>query len=875
MASTNIAAEPEMPSNHRTHNPAVIQSVLDNNSSESLPIEYPVVFPDEQVAFTHAIDNSESGSHPSSVGFNPASLQEISNVSISGPVPGTSEEQFYHAVDRDALDSRVSSPTQPADSIAHSGLSHSVSDILDERRDSGLTSTNAKPEPPLPILESLGFSGLASLVGGHIGILGVLAFLTFLWFGFGPAPEAAKATSTWRQIALSDWMTRSITLSSLAIRFLATLQATVCTSMVAALILERRRARKSYVPWFSVIRSINDGPMRLVQMLLTSKTISIVFYPEFWLAALMVLITLALQFSSTVLLSDLHSFEIVGNYNDSQVPSLISYNKSTFDVHLNGFEYLARAPVFSTFGEVQTASSPYPNSRGLSDTGLLQRGFLPFAGSENRTSTRQYSGNAIVMSSRAACMRPVIRAQYGYNNESGNFAGNGVLVGEIQYAASFREAQITSLPPCDVGNCDEEAFLCEIPSSSFGDWQATACKLNRFGMTPSTLSLLPKWTPPDTPWSANASVYLLQTTNMREDDWAQVNDTQSLSSGESFHEWQSYEILPGRFVNLTLCYMGVALERNTVEMESSGGLREPVIDGSQISRVYNTNDVQRLFGVNGRHENAAERGILNMTIVGEPQDGPTSGEAYDTISVGDAKNITIARFTSAIMELVLYAQAIEVIGSNTTLPFCSFCSIIVGANLATNMGLILNDIVTQSGRAANALSTYLTIVASAVYYDYLGALSGLQEAGTVLTTSVLVPGPCSEHSCRGYISVAVLLVIHLVYVTIVTLLYIRQARYSRYANVWHTTSQLVSGELKETWGRSNNASDSVVTKTFVKEGKDDFMELGRLDLDGQIGFRKTKEAMKQKQEPGMRRNSTWSSRLTLLKSKLSWKGGRS
>ncbi|KAI0802768.1 hypothetical protein GGR55DRAFT_663720 [Xylaria sp. FL0064] len=41
------------------------------------------------------------------------------------------------------------------------------------------------------------------------------------------------------------------------------------------------------------------------------------------------------------------------------------------------------------------------------------------------------------------------------------------------------------------------------------------------------------------------------------------------------------------------------------------------------------------------------------------------------------------------------------------------------------MGMILNDTMAQSGRAVNPLLTYLSIVASAVYYDYLGLVADL------------------------------------------------------------------------------------------------------------------------------------------------------
>ncbi|KAI0430434.1 hypothetical protein F5Y09DRAFT_356050 [Xylaria sp. FL1042] len=875
-------AVPEATSSSSTYKQASTQSVPANTNSGSFPIEYFGLDMNGQAESTERRneDNIMSGGHSSLGRHNTSSLPEASASSMSMPSTRSSLDQLPQSIDCGTPDLQVSPLIQDDD--AANVLEHSVPSSSIEAA-TGLSTTSTQvPSPsspitrrgsdsasPLPIRESLGFSGLASLAGGHIGILGVLGFLFFLWFGFGPAPEAAKATSAWRHIVLANWMTRAITLSSLAIRILTTFQATVCTSMAAALILERRRARKSYVPWFSVIRSINDGPWRLVQMLLSSRSLSIIHYPEFWLAALMVLVTLALQFSSTVLLSDLKPFAIVSDYNHTQVPSLITYDKSTFDIQLNGGQYLLTDPVFSTFGEVHSVSDPSPNDHGLSDTGLLQRGFLPFKDSQNRTSTRRYDGNAIVMSSRAACMRPSILGQYGYSDDSGNFVGNGFLEGEIQYTSSFHDAQVTSIPPCETGECDSEPFSCAIPSSTYGDWEAGACSLSRFGLSPRGLTLQPKWNSSNTAWSANSTAYLVQTTNMRDTDWAQAPGIISLPTGLPYHEWQSYELLPGRFLNVTLCFAGMALERKAITMDSSGNLREPVINGSKLSKEYNTADVQKLFGVDGVRRSVAERGILDMMIVGEPNDGPATSPAYETISVGDATNITISKFTSAVLELVLYAQSVEVVGRNETLPFCSFCSIASEALLDPRMGMILNDITTQSGRAANTLLTYLSIVASAVYYDYLEALVDLQDASTISTIGVMVPGPCSVHGCQGFISVIVLLIVHLLYVTVITFLYIKQSRHSRYANIWHAISQLVSGELKETWDESTNTSDAAVTKSIRRDGKDYFLKLGQLDAQYRIGFLNDDTMTKLEQGAEVTKSKRLA-RLLWLKVRLPW-----
>ncbi|KAI3324052.1 hypothetical protein HD806DRAFT_543490 [Xylariaceae sp. AK1471] len=890
----------ESPSSGATENRTSTKNTLDSIGFKRPSMEYPGTDMNGQRSSDESteIDPSRNDSDPSYEALNPTASLEVSGPFMSMPAASISIEPSHQAVDPEMSGYGVSSPTGHGDAVAitpnnpgshHSASNSSIKDdlpvsptstqITELPDTSGCLdpmSTNPQLASPLPVLESLGFSGLACLIGGHIGILGVLAFLTFLWFGFGSAPEAANASWAWRQIALLNWMTRAITLSSLAIRLFVTLQTTVCTSMIAALILEKRSARKSYIPWFSVIRSINDGPRRLVQMLLTSKSLTIGYYPEFWLAVLMVLTTIALQFSSTVLLSDLHSRMIVGDYNHTQVPGLITYNKEDFGIRLVSFEYLLKHPIFSTFGEVPSSIDISPDGHGVSDTGLLQRGFLPFSESQNRTSARRYDGNAMVMSSRGTCMKPIIQGRYAYvrggQGGSGNSEGNGVLEGQLQYTSSFQQAQVDAVSLCNAVNC-KEPFECSLPSSAYGDTQSGACQLNNFGRGPQYLSLKPHWNPSDgeAPWSANSSAYLVFATNMRDTDWSQTVEPASLSEGQPYQEWQSYEILPGRFLNLTLCFVGVGLDRKSVKMNSSVDRHEPLMSRSIISKKYDTADVRKLFGVDGIRRSAAERGTLDMMIIGESEDGPASSRAYETITVRDVSNITIARFTTAVLELVFNAQSVQVIGDNGTLPFCSACSIAAEVLLDTNLSMVLNDIITQSGRAANALLTYFTIIASAVYYDYLGALVDFQEAGTILTTVVQVPGQCTEYTCQGFISVATLLGAHLLYVTVITILYTRQIRFSRYGNIWHATSQLVSAESKEVWEQSNNVSDKAITKAWDKESKNYFLSLSRLDVSGQIGFLKTSVPTASQPELDLASPSRLA-RLARLKDKLRWKG---
>lgn len=89
-----------------------------------------------------------------------------------------------------------------------------------------------------PLRKALGVIGTLSIVAGTLVVLGTLAFLIFLWTGEG-LNEGEDATPLWRTIALGQWLTQVITLCAVVLRFTNAIQASVCTGLVAALILER------------------------------------------------------------------------------------------------------------------------------------------------------------------------------------------------------------------------------------------------------------------------------------------------------------------------------------------------------------------------------------------------------------------------------------------------------------------------------------------------------------------------------------------------------------------------------------------------------------------------------------------------------------
>ncbi|KXH31318.1 hypothetical protein CSAL01_03829 [Colletotrichum salicis] len=157
--------------------------------------------------------------------------------------------------------------------------------------------------------QGLGFLSLAIVGGGTALVLAILGFLLFLWTGEG-SQDGRKATALWRWIMLNQQITQAITLSTVLLRIAVTAQASIYTSLLAGVVLEKHGVPLFRVAEMSVIRCTNDGPFQLTWLLLTSARKA---YMQTGLAILLLLTTFVVQFPSTLLVSDLGTDDLVGD----------------------------------------------------------------------------------------------------------------------------------------------------------------------------------------------------------------------------------------------------------------------------------------------------------------------------------------------------------------------------------------------------------------------------------------------------------------------------------------------------------------------------------------------------------------------------------
>ena len=263
-------------------------------------------------------------------------------------------------------------------------------------------SLNAARHGKPTLIDSLGYYIIATTLGGTIVIGAALAFVCFLHVG-------NSNNSTWCSIMTAGWAARSITLASLAIRFVVTAQAAGATSMLAALALSRFEVPLARSAAMSMMRFENTGPHNLARIytlrLLRGKNIAL------GLAALcLTCTTLLLQFASTVLLSDLKLRTVTGAGQTAMMLYGIKNgdngNNETEPLENSAHYWSPKPAGYPAFAEY---TEPTPTLEdGVYDTGMSIRALLPIYPEANRDRLKNYQGHGNLVDTRIVCMRPVI-----------------------------------------------------------------------------------------------------------------------------------------------------------------------------------------------------------------------------------------------------------------------------------------------------------------------------------------------------------------------------------------------------------------------------------------------------------------------------------
>ncbi|KAI1423178.1 hypothetical protein F5Y12DRAFT_798658 [Xylaria sp. FL1777] len=676
-------------------------------------------------------------------------------------------------------------------------------------------------------------NGLLSIVGGTLATLASLGFLIFLWTGQGTTFGAVGASPSWRAIILRGWASQAITLAALLIRTATAIQATTCTGMLAALFLERHYIPKSEVVHFSILRSGNNGPLRLAELASKLRPISCWFSIETALLLSLLTSALALQFASTILFIDVHDFTIAANVGVVPVNDYIVQYINLFTPP----KIVYQPQTYAAFGELPSNTSSSPDTKGFSTSGLRRRAFIPLREAINRTAIHSYNGNAPVLSSNIACMPPMMQGtilrdpkSYEEDGASESFA-SGLTIGTLNYGESLREARgLTSL--CNSEGCFSAGFNCTIPGADarWPGWSSSFCFIDVVGGDQWHKPTLLDWDSVVEPWSNHSFIYLVFHTNMYADDWDASRNPRSLDAAATTtaEEWRSYEIKKDRVVEATLCFSNFYAALSSVDMVATGKLVEP-LGNCSITGVSDSSAVRKYLGITKENYSYADRGILTIKNMSSPAKfSPVESGAGTTAQPNQTSIETI-------LSQYNYGLYNNIVGQrNDSLLGCTRCNF-YGTTVHPELAVLIQDTINETGRAVDALQGYTTTFANTFYNEFLKAFTGAENFRISFTKTLEVPGGCEENGCKGLFAVVGLVAFHLLCVFVTVITYIKFTRYSRHGNAWHAVSQLMGAELATMLDRGNDMGDDELREEMEKEKNNSLVRLEKRK-NGKIDF---------------------------------------
>lgn len=490
------------------------------------------------------------------------------------------------------------------------------------------------------LLRRFGWLTASILAATMLATLAIVGFLTFLWF-------ADIQNTVWLKIMVTSWSTRSVSISTLVLRFAIDLQAAIAGAMLASILMESysillrdaakvSTMRASYPQprafldlitaiidsqWtFPDLSAVGESPMQSYheqRMLLKYEGARKLTSLGYTLIVLLLFITTtALQFSSTVLLSDLRLGRLPGTSHDRNASYDFKYDPSSSftdpaSYHYSGYSYpiqlrtstwLRNPTAFPVFAEYST---PVPDQAGIDDTGVLLRAFLPFADAQSRESIRNYSGDALVLDSRVSCQRPALARV----TTTANSTYVGRLSGELTPA--FPEAGRLWTPgpvpfECSIFLRDDSLTICQLVYlSPFSD---------SYGNSGGLLSEFWNVTKNDTRYALRQGLNLwslpllvLQARNI-----TRSRVSEHVMGLEDNGIWTDVTT-PWQTWSLSICYSAFATARSEVDMYSATDRKEPIVHWDSSRGYYTVPDVHTQLGDDTSVYTPDSRGIMKLS----------------------------------------------------------------------------------------------------------------------------------------------------------------------------------------------------------------------------------------------------------------------
>ena len=664
----------------------------------------------------------------------------------------------------------------------------------------------------------LGILDHVIIFGGVAALLATASFLAFLWFG-------DPNNRVWNAIMFDGWLIRTVTILALVIRTIVASQLLICVSMLAGLVLERGQSPLPGSAAISMMRFQNSGPLGLFYRLWPAVRSS----SGFALGATTViigLVAIALQFTSTALLSDVSpAFVSTGT-----VESLIKYalNNNGSRAGTMGFRrseqsknYLYSEPIFPLFAEY-AEPPPTTAADGVTDTGLSIRAFLPVASSADRGLLREYNGPSTLFDTRVVCMRPdpaSTHLRFRYIHDP---AGVGdtfpLLTGHVSSSLSAR--RFTGAAKIDF-NC---SYSSPPSFEELEEWPVTLCAANALSrgetrlvsdMRPFPLNSTQKFgsrVPTEAFLVINATGSANDWTSYQHDaPGGETEEWMDLEHAQSENEWlhlkaDAFDI----GFSVSLCFYSGDYTNDIIHASTTAktAIDEPSVSWRVADAAYNTGYARRqlagLEPIKDAQLVPEDRGIFRLS----PLDTWLS---YDEYGLALLKSVN----TSVNLETNINPTS----STCFTIALCSACDCAVCSLQRANItylhaaqAAVVNQMLMTTRSAAKGTQALISMHIAQTYYDQLDFFD--IAGSTKMSSMALISKPVGT---RFFTMIVGLIAFHSIVVLTIVAVFVRTTKHTIIGNAWQIAAQFQGSEIKP-WCQDSFISDAEIQKRMEMHG---------------------------------------------------------
>lgn len=681
----------------------------------------------------------------------------------------------------------------------------------------------------------LGLWNVFVLIVGAIASFLAMAFLALLWAGSESARRGAPTPYIWWFIVEMGWATRVVTVASVLIRLATAAQMGIFAALVAAWILETTGASAEHLPMLSIIRTVNNGPQSHIWNVFHSFRVgSRYFYSTVMLLA--ILDALALQFTSTLLISDFKQISVVqGDVHSSVLyaaPDM--YDEGAGNIQPGtGVDFFQAAPAaYTRFAEY---SEPPHLSADYADTGVTLRAFMPFGLSEDRSLLRGYKGPATVIDSRVRCALPtVVIHNITFMADSGTNSNYEIAIaGQVDLQGSMPE-QILEEQGQEEGDGYDGSFLisavARIYWANSTDWRLSYTMIPILpgfqGFSNNALD------------SESTSALGLLLMNATGSGWQAVLDGVPLNDVNppvGLYNWTQTsngiwaDLKPSNDtldvgLSATLCFTNLKTNNYVIHADGGENFAEPKnMSWIADSKSYATSTVKQMVNKWDMNLTTKERGILKLH--------PPAN--WSTTVITGHGSTGADWLTNPIYNGLMKLINPQVnIGGNpekgiqwgctaTFTPFSTW-------NAVHRMhAALFQDIIQSTGNPALAFQAFFTIISQMNYYDLLPQFSIGSNATYSASQQVEVPA-----QWVGFGVLVGLLVLHAILITTAVCLFLSRTDHSLLGNAWQAVAQVSSSDTMDTMHYASNMTDLEVKRLLRTNSCEDNDVVLRSGADG-------------------------------------------